>query len=158
MEAMQSPPPDTQDSVKYLIDRNGMRMGPYSLEEVRRYLGQGLLVPTDLAWSEGMPSWVQVSEVVPGSVPPPTAGAPPRTEEIIYCRTCGHQNRNADFKCVRCGALLHPPSPALVASDNTLGGLIPYKNAQSLWAYYLAIFALVPCLGAPLAVAALVLG
>jgi len=45
-----------------------------------------------------------------------------------------------------------------VASDNTLGGLIPYKNAQALWAYYLGVFSLIPFLGIPLGVVAMVLG
>ena len=36
--------------------------------------------------------------------------------------------------------------------------LIPYKNAQALWAYYLGVFALIPCFGMPLGIAALILG
>jgi hypothetical protein len=36
-----------------------------------------------------------------------------------------------------------------VTADSTVGGLIPYKNAQALWAYYLGIFALIPCIGIP---------
>lgn len=39
-----------------------------------------------------------------------------------------------------------------------MGGLIPYKNSQALWAYYLGIFALIPCIGIPLGITALVLG
>jgi len=46
----------------------------------------------------------------------------------------------------------------VVASDNTLGGLIPYRNARALWAYYLGVFSLIPFLGIPLGVVAMVLG
>ena len=42
-------------------------------------------------------------------------------------------------------------------ADDT-GGLIPYKNENALLAYYLGVFGLVPCLGAPLSVAAIVCG
>ena len=36
--------------------------------------------------------------------------------------------------------------------------LIPYKNVPALVGYYLAVFALIPCLGAALGLAAVVLG
>lgn len=38
------------------------------------------------------------------------------------------------------------------------GGLIPYKNPSALIAYYLGLLSLIPCLGLPIGVAALVLG
>lgn len=38
------------------------------------------------------------------------------------------------------------------------GGLIPYKNTPALIAYYLGIFALIPCFGILLAIPALILG
>lgn len=38
------------------------------------------------------------------------------------------------------------------------GGLIPYKNAKALAAYYCAIFSLIPCVGAVLGPIAVVLG
>ncbi len=38
------------------------------------------------------------------------------------------------------------------------GGLIPYKNPKALIAYYLGIFSMLPLLGLPLGIAALVLG
>lgn len=46
----------------------------------------------------------------------------------------------------------------VVSDDSTMGWLIPYKNAQALWAYYLGIFSLIPCVGIPLGIAALILG
>lgn len=38
------------------------------------------------------------------------------------------------------------------------GGVIPYKNAPALIAYYCAIFSLIPCAGLLLGIAAVILG
>ena len=61
------------------VARDGHRMGPFSLEEVNRQLAAGSLSLSDLAWYEGIPNWVPLSEV-PGvgtasSVPGPAAPA-----------------------------------------------------------------------------------
>ena len=45
------------------IDRNGERYGPYSNEDINAYLANGTLLPTDLAWHEGLPGWVPVSQI-----------------------------------------------------------------------------------------------
>lgn len=50
------------------------------------------------------------------------------------------------------------PVPRQSPPDNTLGGLIPFKNSSALMAYYLGVFAIIPCLGIPLGIAAFVLG
>ncbi len=76
----------------YLISRNGEQFGPYPRPDVRRYLAEGQLLPTDLAWTEGMPDWVTVSQlalapepptipvraVVPARVAVPVVAAPPK--------------------------------------------------------------------------------
>lgn len=43
-------------------------------------------------------------------------------------------------------------------TPDATGGVIPYKNPAALIGYYVGIFSLVPMLGVPLALAALVLG
>jgi hypothetical protein len=43
-------------------------------------------------------------------------------------------------------------------SGDATGGVIPYKNAPALLAYYFGIFSLLPCVGLLLAVPAFVLG
>ena len=48
-------------------------------------------------------------------------------------------------------------APAASEGDAT-GGLIPYKNSPALIGYYLAVFSLIPCLGMPLGIAAVVCG
>jgi uncharacterized RDD family membrane protein YckC len=45
------------------VARDGHRMGPFSLEEVNRQLAAGSLGLSDLAWYEGIPNWVALSEV-----------------------------------------------------------------------------------------------
>jgi hypothetical protein len=84
----------------------------------------------------------------------------PAPGEHMFCPKCGQQNPENNFRCLRCAFVLHgPPSPQyVVTDDNTMGGLIPYKNSRALWAYYLGIFSLIPFLGIPLGIAALILG
>jgi hypothetical protein len=89
--------------------------------------------------------------------PQATSAAP---AEFIYCRKCGQQNKENNFKCARCGFVLHGQTQPqyIVVEDGTVGGLIPYKNPKSLWAYYLGLFSLIPCFGIILGIAALILG
>lgn len=42
--------------------------------------------------------------------------------------------------------------------DGGVSTIIPYKNAQALIAYYLGVFGLIPVLGLPLALAAVIFG
>ena len=97
---------------------------------------------------------------IPAAAPATASASRPPPLPTIFCSKCGHKNLAYNLKCVLCGALLHeqPARKYAVTDDGTMGGLIPYKNAQSLWAYYLAIFSLIPCLGVPLGIAAVILG
>jgi uncharacterized RDD family membrane protein YckC len=51
------------------IARDGHRMGPFPLEEVNRQLAACSLSFSDLAWYEGIPNWIALSQV-------PGIGAP----------------------------------------------------------------------------------
>ena len=51
-----------------------------------------------------------------------------------------------------------PPVPTMPPRGDATGGLIPYKNAPALTAYYLGVFSVIPCLGIPLGIAAVILG
>lgn len=64
----------------YHVSRNGQTYGPYTLEDLRRYVASGNVLPTDLARSESMSEWLPVSQILGGSVsfsPPPPPGAYP---------------------------------------------------------------------------------
>lgn len=51
--------------MEIFIQRGGLQLGPpYSVEEARTYLADGLLQPDDLAWIEGMKEWVPLSNVL----------------------------------------------------------------------------------------------
>lgn len=95
------------------------------------------------------------------STPPPPV-AP-------FCSRCGAPNPNGLTQCAQCGQSLlaaWPPPPGgyptpqgyQPAPDNTLGGLIPYKNGSALTSYYLGVFSIIPCLAIPMGIAAVVLG
>ncbi len=51
----------------------------------------------------------------------------------------------------------HPVQPQQNEGDAT-GGLIPYKNAPALIAYYISILSLIPILGIPFGITAFILG
>ncbi len=77
----------------------------------------------------------------------------------MRCRECGTENGENNFKCTQCRAILHPASPQVVVSSNeTLGGLFPTKNPPALAAYYLGIFSLIPLVGIPMGITAVVIG
>ena len=78
----------------------------------------------------------------------------------MYCRKCGTQNDENNFKCAKCGEVLHPAENVqpVAVQDDALKTLIPYKNSSALISYYLGIFSFIPCVGLPMGIAALILG
>jgi hypothetical protein len=50
------------------------------------------------------------------------------------------------------------PEPPRRDPNDAISGLIPYRNASALTAYYLGLFAILPVVGLGLGIAALVLG
>ena len=58
------------------ISRGEETSGPYSSEKVQEYLAEGLLLPTDLAWLEGMENWVPLSELAWEAAYPETIESP----------------------------------------------------------------------------------
>ena len=73
----------------------GQQSGPHTLDEVRNKLQTGALLLTDMAWHEGVPQWIPVSQLpglaatvrsvpVSGVVPPPIPkSSPPRRGPIL---------------------------------------------------------------------------
>lgn len=53
----------------YHVTRNGQNYGPYTLEDLQRYVASGNVLPTDLAKSEEMAEWVPVSQVLGVAMP-----------------------------------------------------------------------------------------
>jgi GYF domain 2 len=48
----------------YQVSRNGQTYGPYTLEDLQRYVASGNIAPTDLAKSEDMPDWLPISQIL----------------------------------------------------------------------------------------------
>jgi hypothetical protein len=53
----------------YHVSRNGQTYGPYTVEDLQRYVASGNVLPTDLARSEEMAEWVPVAQVLGASLP-----------------------------------------------------------------------------------------
>jgi hypothetical protein len=56
----------------YQVSRNGQMYGPYTLEDLQRYVDSGNILPTDMAKSEDMPDWLPVAQILAAAR---TAGA-----------------------------------------------------------------------------------
>ena len=63
----------------YQVTRNGQMYGPYTFEDLQRYVASGNVLPTDLAKSEEMADWIPVSQVLgqaAGQTPAQPLGTP----------------------------------------------------------------------------------
>jgi len=54
--------------VQYFVKRGEQRFGPYTLADLQRYVQSGNIALDDVAQSEGMADWMQVSQVL-GNIP-----------------------------------------------------------------------------------------
>ena len=76
------------------LERSGSRYGPYSVDEINTYLGSGQVLASDMAWYDGAPGWMPLTEV-PGvkagspesTAPPPTPDGPPPTPGAEEAKT-----------------------------------------------------------------------
>lgn len=127
------------------------------IEFICIHCGQRLAIDESFAGQPVKCPGCEKLTVTPAAKQEPAENAPP---EKTFCPKCGQENLVNNLKCVGCGFVLHgPPTPRfIVDDDNSMGGLIPYKNPRALWAYYLGLVALFPLFGVPLAIAAIVLG
>ena len=77
--------------MKVYLDRQGQRMGPYSVDEINQFLGTGQVLITDMAWHGGLDEWVPLDQVpgVQNVAPQPSnphplwnspSGAPPTAQ------------------------------------------------------------------------------
>jgi hypothetical protein len=56
---------------EWYYGHDGKRHGPISFDELKQLVAAGQLLPTDLAWKEGMPNWASASTVCDFSDAPP---------------------------------------------------------------------------------------
>ena len=80
----------------YQVSRNGQVYGPYTLEDLQRYLASGNVLPTDLAKGEEMSDWVPVSQLLGTQSVPPPAGFPAQVYvDPVYGQMAMSQNNAA---------------------------------------------------------------
>jgi hypothetical protein len=58
-----------EETMLYHVSRNGQNYGPYTLEDLQRYVAAGNVLATDLAKSDEMPDWIPVAQVLGTSMP-----------------------------------------------------------------------------------------
>ncbi|MCY3018547.1 MAG: hypothetical protein NTW87_05890 [Planctomycetota bacterium] len=75
----------------------------------------------------------------------------------MFCPRCGKPYPDDAGACASCGLAFSAAQslPPKEEGDAT-GGIIPYKNAPALIAYYCGVFSIIPCF--PIGIAAVVLG
>jgi hypothetical protein len=60
----------------YQVSRSGQMYGPYTLEDLQRYVASGHVLLSDLARSEEMPDWLPVAQILGVAGTAGNAGAP----------------------------------------------------------------------------------
>jgi GYF domain 2 len=76
----------------YQVSRNGQMYGPYTLEDLQRYVASGNILLTDMAKSEDMPDWLPVAQILAtagaaAAIPTPAYAEPstyPQPSGVVY--------------------------------------------------------------------------
>ena len=70
----------------FQVSRNGQMYGPYTLEDLQRYVAAGNILPTDLAKGEDMADWVPVAQILGSAAAPAytTPAAYPQQPGVAY--------------------------------------------------------------------------
>ena len=124
----------------YQISRNGQTYGPYTLEDLRRYLVSGNVLLTDLAKSEEMNEWVPVSQIVGDEA---HAAGPAASAQPVESAAYAGQFQNPSFSNPGAGASYVDP----VYNPAGAAGLVAgqYPDPPNLnWGLYL-LFTVLTC-------------
>jgi hypothetical protein len=127
----------------YQISRNGQEYGPYTLEDLQRYLASGNVLPTDLAKGETMTEWVPVSSLFAGSAPP---GATTPASDPLAGSASAYQNVGTVTGAASAGyAGFDYAAPAYGAPNPNVLAASPYPDAPNLHWGLVLLFALLTC-------------
>ena len=125
----------------YQISRNGQMYGPYTLEDLQRYLASGNVLPTDLAKSEEMTEWLPVSQILAGTASAPAAAAAPVDPGFSAPGFSAPSSQHTGYAGPDFGGSVYNP----VAAQNAALVASPYQDAPNLhWGLYL-LFAIISC-------------
>jgi GYF domain 2 len=69
----------------YQVSRNGQTYGPYTVEDLQRYVASGNVLLTDMAKSDTMPDWVSVAQILGPAAP----AAPVYAAPVAYSQSGG---------------------------------------------------------------------
>jgi len=118
----------------YQISRNGQIYGPYTLEDLQRYLASGNVLATDLAKSEEMADWLPVAQILSGTKPTPAAA--PVEPGFSNAPVAGAGYGGAEY-----GAPVYNPAgvQAAALADS------PYPDAPNLHWGLVLLFSVLTC-------------
>jgi uncharacterized RDD family membrane protein YckC len=63
--------------MRIFLYRHGTQTGPFELDQVRGMLASGMADPGDLAWTDGLPQWKPLGQLLAGEQAGPAPGAAP---------------------------------------------------------------------------------
>jgi hypothetical protein len=69
--------------MKIWINRAGQNLGTFTLEEIQRGLEQGIYLPSDLAWQEGMETWRPLSAFPGITIPAAAPDLPAPVPDVV---------------------------------------------------------------------------
>ncbi len=134
----------------YQVSRNGQVYGPYTLEDLQRYLASGNVLPSDLAKNEEMTEWLPVAQILGGQG---AAGA-----EAVAAAGAGTSFAGTSFASTGAGSTgagsTSFASPGYAGQDSTYSqagnpaaypgaaalAVSPYPDAPNLhWGLYLLL-------------------
>lgn len=87
-----------------LIDRGGRTVGPFTPDEVRRYLAKGHVAPQTLAWTDGLMDWAPLDEVLPRAESQ-TGDGPPEFTDTAGRNIVPDEVRGFSWGAFLCGPL-----------------------------------------------------
>ena len=117
----------------YQISRNGQMYGPYTLEDLQRYVASGNVLATDMAKSEEMTEWQPVSQILGNAGAPAHAG--PGTASPAFSTPLVSQG---GYSAVETGGSQQAYGGAALAAS-------PYPDAPNLHWGLVLLFSFLTC-------------
>lgn len=115
----------------YQLSRNSQSYGPYTLDDLHRYLASGNVLATDLVKNDDMPEWVPVSQVLAGSPAPASETAAPANAGFASAGYANPMYAPADTPAVAASA--YPDAPNLHWGLVLLFGLLTGTLFMYVW-------------------------